>query len=197
MDRKGGEKMKRNKLIIVMISIIAIGLFALPATFSYSNDMHTFKQIDPTNATTINAFCLKCHDDTINAQLIASDTGLYTNLDGTIHSSIGCQGCHQITGGAGGPGYNKGQVTTEHAARLPSCLECHSGTSGVIGVTKLMEIGDATHELMAPTEAHKNFNTTSDNDIQCIGCHTLTPVTGTVSASISSPPVDISGLRIG
>ena len=37
--------MKRNKLIIVMISVIAIGLFALPSTFSYSGSMHTFKQI--------------------------------------------------------------------------------------------------------------------------------------------------------
>lgn len=191
--------MKRNKLIIVMISIIAIGLFALPATFSYSNDMHTFKQVDPTNATTINNFCLKCHDDTIKTQLDASDTGLYTNLDGTIHSSIGCQGCHQITTTVVDQqnGYGKGMVTTEHAARLPSCLECHSGETGIVGVTKLMAVGDAAHELMVSSEAHKNFNTTTDNDIQCIGCHTLTPVTGTVSASISSPPVEISGLTIG
>ena len=96
--------MKRNKLIIVMISVIAIGLFALPSTFSYSGSMHTFKQINPDTPDTINTFCLKCHTGAISTQLAASDHGLYQG--GTpIHQSIGCQGCHQITRTTGANGY--------------------------------------------------------------------------------------------
>src|SRR5659263_412518 len=96
--------MKRNKLIIIMISVIAIGLFALPSTFSYSGSMHTFKQIDPTSADTINAFCMKCHTGAISEQLAASDNALYQG-GGPIHQSVQCQGCHQITRTVGEQGY--------------------------------------------------------------------------------------------
>lgn len=181
--------MKRNKLIIVMISVIAVGLFALPSTFSYSGSMHTFRQIDPTNADTINAFCMKCHTGAISTQLAASDPGLYQG-GGPIHASVQCQGCHQITS-ATGAGYNQGADSIEHAARLPSCLDCHlaSGT--------LMQIGNAGVEIRAPTEAHKNFLSTSDNDIECIGCHTDATRTGTVSSGMNSQPTTIAGLTIG
>lgn len=182
--------MKRNRLIIVMISIIAIGMFALPSTFSYSGAMHTFKQIDPTSATTINAFCLKCHTGDISTQLAASDNGLY-NTGTKIHSTIGCQGCHQITRTAGGNGYNLGAASTEHAARLPTCLDCHLATG------TLMQIGDAGNEIRAASEAHKNFKSLSDNDIECIGCHTNATRTGMVTTSMTSTPITISGITIG
>ncbi|CAG0994581.1 MAG: multiheme c-type cytochrome [Candidatus Methanoperedens sp.] len=182
--------MKRNKLIIVMISVIAIGLFALPSTFSYSGSMHTFKQVDPTSATTINAFCMKCHTGEISTQLAASDPGLYQG-GGAIHASVQCQGCHQITRVTGTQGYGVEADSTEHAARLPSCLDCHISTG------TLMQIGNAGTEIRALTEAHQNFKSDTDNDIECIGCHTEATRTGTVSTGMTSQPTTISGLTIG
>lgn len=179
-----------------MLAVIAIGLFALPTTFSYTGAMHTFQQIDPTSEDTINDFCLKCHSGAIATQLAASNNGLY-NGGTPIHRSIGCQGCHQITSTVNGPGYNQGAASTEHAARLPTCLDCHNGGVAPSGSTSLMTIGDAGHEIRAGTEAHRNFMSASDNDIECIGCHTATTRTGTVSTSVSSPAVTVSGLTIG
>jgi len=182
--------MKRNKLIIIMISVIAIGLFALPSTFSYSGSMHTFKQIDPTSADTINAFCMKCHTGAISEQLAASDNGLYQG-GGPIHQSVQCQGCHQITRTVGEQGYGIEPTSTEHAARLPSCLDCH------ITGAPLMQIGDAGNEIRATTEAHKDFKSDTDNDIECIGCHTEATRSGSVSTGMNSQPTTISGLTIG
>jgi hypothetical protein len=182
--------MKRNKLIFVMISVIAIGLFALPATFSYTGNMHTFKQIASGSAADVNAFCLKCHSGNIANQLAASDNGLYQGGE-YIHKTIGCQGCHQITRTSGANGYAVDADSTEHAARLPSCLDCH------ITGSPLMQIGNAGGEIRVTTEAHQNFKSSTDDDIECIGCHTDTTRTGTVSASISSPAVTVSGLTIG
>lgn len=183
--------MKRNKLIIVMISIIAIGMFALPSTFSYTGSMHTFKQILSADPADVDAFCLKCHTGDISAQLVASDPGLYQG-GVKIHSSIGCQGCHQITSdGINAQGYGINAASEEHAARLPSCLDCH------ITGSPIMTIGDAGGEIRVATEAHVNFRDASDDDIECIGCHTDATRTGTVSTSISSPAVTVSGLTIG
>jgi hypothetical protein len=185
--------MKRNRLIFVMIAVIAIGLFALPATFSYSGSMHTFKQIASGSATDVNAFCAKCHTGEISTQLAASDNGLYYSGKPKIHSTIGCQGCHQITSTVNGNGYAKGVESTEHAARLPSCLDCHIST----GI--LSQIGDAGNEIRADTEAHKNFKDVpgGDNDIECIGCHTNATRTGMVTTGMSSAPITISGITIG
>lgn len=175
-----------------MVAVIAIGLFALPSTFSYSGSMHTFKQIDPTSEATINTFCLKCHTGDISTQLAASDNGLYQG-GVKIHSSIGCQGCHQITRTAGANGYGVEAASTEHAARLPTCLDCHLAT----GI--LMQIGDAGTEIRVTSEAHQNFKDPAnvDNDIECIGCHTDATRTGSVTTSMTSAPVTISGLTIG
>ncbi|PWB56913.1 MAG: hypothetical protein C3F06_00020 [Candidatus Methanoperedenaceae archaeon] len=186
--------MKRNKLIFVMISVIAIGLFALPATFSYSGSMHTFRQIDAgaaTDPTLVNAFCLKCHTGDISTQLNNSDVGLYQG-GVKIHSTIGCQGCHQITSdGVTAQGYAVAAASKEHAARLPTCLDCHIATGTI------MKIGDAGTEIRATTEAHKNFKDAGDNDIECIGCHTEATRTGMVTTSMSSAPITISGITIG
>lgn len=184
--------MKRNKLIIVMISVIAIGLFALPSTFSYSGSMHTFKQIASGNEADVNAFCLKCHTGDISTQLAASDNGLYYPNTPKIHSTIGCQGCHQITSdGTTGQGYAVAAASEEHAARLPTCLDCHIATGN------LMQVGDAGNEIRVGTEAHQNFMSAGDNDIECIGCHTDATRTGMVTTSMTSTPVTISGITIG
>ena len=183
--------MKKSQLIILMIAVVAIGLFALPSTFSYAGSMHTFKQIDPTSPTTIDAFCNKCHAGNVPTQLAASDPGLYQGKV-KIHSTIGCQGCHQITGGPNGSGYGKDAASTEHAARLPSCLDCHK-----VGGLELILTGDAGTEIRATTEAHKNFLFTADDDLECIGCHTEVTRTGLVTTTFSSAARTYANLTIG
>jgi Cytochrome c554 and c-prime len=193
------KKMKRNQLVILMIAVVAIGLFALPSTFSYAGSMHTFKQIDPTSPATINLFCAKCHAGNVQEQLNASDRGLYQG-SGKIHASVGCEGCHQITRSGGPNGYNNGAFgygqtsgaeSIEHAARLPTCLDCH------IAGAELIQWGDAGTEIRAPTEAHKNFKFATDNDLECIGCHTEVTRTGMVTTSFQSAAQTFAGVTIG
>src|SRR5659263_412519 len=49
----------------------------------------------------------------------------------------------------------------------------------------------------AYTKAHKDFKSDTDNDIECIGCHTEATRSGSVSTGMNSQPTTISGLTIG
>ncbi len=157
--------------LMLLVSIIGVGT---PAAFSLGAGQHNFKQIDPSNP---DAFCDKCHGstDTIYAELKTSDVGIYSNMK--IHSSLNCVDCHALTNG-----YDSIGAKTEHAATIPTCTKCHNSVMGF----------NVTKELNAPGEAHKNFN----DDVACIGCHTSTPVRGSISYTYS-PPATRSGLTIG
>lgn len=195
--------MKMKKLTILMIAVVAIGVFALPTTLSIGAGQHKFLQAGTIagGQTDLVAFCNQCHStDTLKSgEIDQSDTNLYYGTPDTslIHSSLfavgagGCASCHAIDGGYAQQvgGVNDPTNKVQHAASLPSCLKCH--TAGPTLATK-----DVMLELNAPTEAHKNFNAAADNDIQCIGCHTAVTKSGSVSYSYS-PAVVVSGLTIG
>lgn len=190
--------MKMKKLTILMIAVVAIGVFALPTTLSIGAGQHKFLQAGTTagGQTDLVEFCAQCHStDTLKSgEIDQSDTNLYYGTPDTskIHSSLfapgagGCASCHAIDGGYG---QTDPANKVQHAASLPSCLKCH--TAGVNLATK-----DVMLELNADTEAHKNFVSAADNDIQCIGCHTGVTKTGAISYSYS-PAVVVSGLTIG
>lgn len=173
-----------TKILLLMIVVSVIGA-GLPATFSLGTGQHQFVQVDPTSPDTINAFCMKCHNDAIQSELMASGNGLY-NGGIRIHSTLGCQGCHQITSTVNSNGYGMGMGSIEHAARMPTCVDCH------IDNAMLLPIGDAGNEIIASSEAHKGFN----DDTACIACHTTVSITGSFSATYSQFQVR-SGLIIG
>lgn len=200
--------MKMKKLTILMIAIVAIGVFALPTSLSIGQGQHKFLQAGSTGAgqTDLVAFCAQCHStDTLkSSEIDQSDTNLYygsPNDVTKIHSSLfapgagGCASCHAIDGGYAQQigGVRDPTNKVQHAAALPSCLKCH--TTGYPGGNLMTK--DVMLELNAGTEAHKNFATASpDDDIECIGCHTAVTKSGAVSYTYS-PAVDVLGLTIG
>ena len=185
-----------------MLATIVIGT-GMATTLSVGAGQHKFLQAGTTSAgqTDLVTFCGQCHStDTIKSDEIdQSDTNLYYGTPGTskIHSSLfssgsgGCASCHEIDGGYAQEvgGIRNPDNKVQHAASLPSCLKCH--TSGNNLATK-----DVMLELNAPTEAHKNFKTVADDDIQCIGCHTAVTKSGAVSYNYDTGQT-ISGLQIG
>jgi len=196
--------MKMKKLTILMIAVVAIGVFALPTTLSIGAGQHKFLQAGTTagGQTDLVTFCAQCHStDTLKTtEIDASDNNLYFGNPDTskIHSSLfapgagGCASCHAIDGGyAQEPttGVRDPSNKVQHAAALPSCLKCHTAGADLV-------IRDVLIELNAPTEAHKNFKTAADDDIQCIGCHTAVTKSGSVSYTYS-PAVTTNGLTIG
>jgi cytochrome c553 len=197
--------MKMKKLTILMIAVVAIGIFALPTTLSVGAGQHKFLQAGTVSGgqTDLVVFCAQCHStDTLkSSEIDQSDKNLYYNQTDTsrIHSSLfapgagGCASCHAIDGGyaqtVGGVRDPTNKV--QHAAALPSCLKCHTS-----GTNRTLMTKDVMLELNAPTEAHKNFKTSADDDIQCIGCHTAVTKSGAVSYSYG-PGQNFNGLQIG
>jgi len=173
-------KMNKNKILLLMLGTILVGA-GIPATFSIGTGQHQFQQINPDNP---DAFCMKCHtQDTISMELMASDSGLY-NGGGKIHNTLSCVECHAITSGYGASSGSK----TEHAARIPQCLECHNvDTLGLV-------IGNVQDELSAASEAHNALDI--DDSTACIGCHTGVSITGQISYSYSKGR-SMKGIKIG
>jgi mono/diheme cytochrome c family protein len=186
--------MKKSKIYIVMIAVLAIGLFGLPGTFSVNTGQHIFKQINPDDPDT---FCNQCHGgtDSVATEISLSDTGIYSGLQ--IHSTQNCGDCHQLTQGYGN---STGSTKTEHAAIIPSCLKCH-GAAAVLGF-------NVANELNGTKEAHKPFwtnslaaNTPDDantDDIACLGCHTAVPKSGSIVYDYTiTHTTTLNGLTIG
>jgi hypothetical protein len=167
-----------GKLTILMVAVVAIGIFALPSVMSVGTGQHTFN-----NGTMVN--CNKCHanaGDAVNNELLASGLTMYnTNLQGVgvkIHAMDGdgwvgqCKDCHSLTAEPA-DGSHTG-VTMK-----PVCVDCHSGVA--------TEIADLD-------EAHQRFSTTGNAG--CLGCHTAVSVAGSPSYSYSAS-VTALGLTIG
>lgn len=148
-----------HKLILVGIAIAAVGLVALPQTLALFAGQHNFYDtMTPTNGVP----CEKCHADVFSE---LSQPGSVN----TLHKNQGCDGCH-VTTAPTKEGLSKGPGNDFHAAALPLCLDCHSGSGPGLSA---MEI------LNGPVEAHKAFaNQANNSDLlrgsneACISCHT-------------------------
>lgn len=83
-----------DKRILVVIALIGIGLYALPATMSLFAGQHSFVNID---ATGNQIDCVKCHGD-VQAEL----QGGHSSVTGTNapHSGFKCEYCHRIEAGS-------------------------------------------------------------------------------------------------
>ncbi|MCW3133906.1 MAG: hypothetical protein N2V78_06230 [Methanophagales archaeon] len=114
--------MNSNKVVLVAIAIVAIGLFALPSSVSLFSGQHTWYNLnDKGNQLP----CQKCHAD-IQDEMVSADNGVHTSLAGP-----GCN-CHRVndtrikTGVANGDGAgNSKPGTKSHAAETIACMICH------------------------------------------------------------------------
>ena len=113
--------MKRNTTGLLLVAIVAIGIFALPQTAALFSGQHSWYNLsDDGNQIP----CVKCHGD-INAEMIDSDNGVHKTL-----ASPGCD-CHRVegTGVADGDGVSTSNPgTTSHAAETIACMLCHNLT---------------------------------------------------------------------
>jgi len=119
--------MNSNKLVLVAVAIVAIGIFALPSTVSLFSGQHTWYNLEGTGN---DLPCIKCHQD-IQDEMISGDNGVHRTLNGTTGPNS-CL-CHRVNGtqtrfGTGvadgdGPGSTPG--TEAHAAAAIACMLCH------------------------------------------------------------------------
>lgn len=150
-----------NKMIYLLIAMLAIGLVVLPQTLSTFSGQHNFYDTTTLGATSIQIPCEKCHAD-INSEL--SQPGMVNS----VHKAIGCSGCH-VTIAPQKEGMVKGLGGNFHAAALPLCVDCHS--IGTIGLD--------SSSINGSNEAHRSFVSQSNNsnimrneNAACIACHT-------------------------
>ena len=186
-----------EKVILLMISVVAVGMFALPSTLALYTGSHQF-----VNGSNVN--CEKCHTssmDDIKAELES----------GSAHKTMGCKACH---GGANvdlepdtadghaasmnvdciGCHITLSNDTTHSPASLDDCIACHGlPVESRDAVQRQLNLATAAHHELT-------FNASADNqdiddrDQACIACHTNVPVNITdASLSTTSGTIWIKG----
>ncbi|MDF1533493.1 MAG: hypothetical protein P1P69_03200 [Methanosarcinaceae archaeon] len=176
-----------GKTILLIISVVAVGMFVLPSTLALYTGQHDF-----VNGTQVD--CGKCHAsdrDNIAREL----------ANGSAHMGMTCKSCHYgISGGneVDVVGNDTSTVTAHAAGVAINCIGCHSypGTGGYNETSTKDYTGsgitgvgvNVSKELAMSGEAHKYLTnaTTStgginDRDLACVACHTKVAVnfTGT------------------
>ena len=170
-----------GKIILLMISVVAVGMFVLPSSLALYTGSHDFY-----GGTDVD--CGKCHSGAAGDQIAASI------MNGSAHTSLTCKDCHYGSSGTVGGrfavdvvGNSSDDAVTAHAAGVSvNCIDCHSYPSGDGGAydvaTKDALSGpgvNVSYELSLSTAAHKmiTVNTSADNgglkdnDAVCIACH--------------------------
>lgn len=151
-----------NKMILIGIAIAAIGLVALPQTLALFAGQHNFYDNIGAGAAAIP--CEKCHADVFSE---LSQPGSVN----AVHLAQGCEGCHVTTaptkegltqGGALGSDF--------HAAALPLCLDCHSGTGPGVDARSILN-GSAEAHISFAGQANESLLLRGSNEA-CISCHT-------------------------
>jgi len=158
-----------NKIVILGIAILAVGLIALPETLALFADQHSWYGIDQGNATgQYGVPCMKCHVD-VQQQIDGANNA--------VHLNTGCEECHVVSQLAKGD--KVGGNGTIHAAAAPACLDCHGNNSVDSSTYFYGGAIDATSILVGTNKAHKDFVQQASADQlltganeACVGCHT-------------------------
>ena len=189
--------MMNGKIILLLISVTAVGMFAVPSTLALYTGSHQF--VDGSSVE-----CGKCHTssmDDIQAELES----------GGAHTTMNCGSCH----GPANSNVDLDQGTaTGHAASMDvDCIGCHYSKSedpdghpdNCLTMNCHVDFSpadDVLYQLNLATAAHHEvtFNSSADNqdiidrDQACIACHTTVPVNITdASLSTTSGTIWIKG----
>jgi len=143
--------MVRNKTLVLVCAVLAVGLFVLPSALSLFAGQHQF-------VTGTSVECSKCH---------GAEYGEIAASQSDAHKNKPCKDCHQTSAAF--------DSTVQHASISPQCIVCHSSSSS----TKNTGGGDIATELLNDTESHRKFYQGALNSSleqggneACIGCHT-------------------------
>ncbi len=151
-----------NKMILIGIAIAAIGLVALPQTLALFAGQHNFYDNIGNGAAAIP--CEKCHADVFSE---LSQPGSVN----AVHMRQGCEGCHVTTAPTKEGLVQGGNLTDDfHAAALPLCLDCHSGTGPGADARSILEGTVEAHTAFA-NQANDSLLLRGSNEA-CISCHT-------------------------
>ena len=167
-----------RKIVMLLIAIVAIGMFALPNTLALYSGQHTF-------IAAADVKCETCHggSDQIGTELAA----------GGPHSNFSCKNCHGFVTNSTNPNTNDG--TEGHAAVGGiTCIGCHAEDANY--KTDVLDSPDSVPvatEIGLVTAAHRQLYIDLGQDA-CLACHTAAGVTGTniTNTSNTSSPLDLS-----
>ena len=164
-----------GKIILLLTSVVAVGMFVLPSTMALYTGSHDF--VDGASVD-----CGKCH--VAGKDLIAVELA-----NGSAHEGMDCGGCH---GPAGGLVDLEGDITgtgefaanvTGHAAGVGiNCIGCHSGsnpsatTDGQVNVSAELELSTAAHRSLTFNSTGAATGGIDDKDLVCVACHTMVNV---------------------
>ncbi|MDY6866113.1 MAG: hypothetical protein SVY15_09125 [Halobacteriota archaeon] len=111
--------MDNRKLMLMLVAVLAVGIFALPSTVAMFGGQHNWYDLEPSGN---DVPCEKCHADVFDE--------LYNNVG--PHDEMECWYCHR-TSNLTGYTYASGDGTTSvpgeeaHAASTVECMACHEG----------------------------------------------------------------------
>ena len=160
-----------RKIVMLLIGIVAIGMFALPSTLAMYTGQHNF-----TNGSDVD--CNKCH---------GSGDKIYDELDiNKVHGGFTCKTCHGFSTDESTLFASNGSMG--HAATTKvNCVGCHAELNKTWGNTSATDIDDINVTTELNNGAHKAFkDQIGDPDYACIACHTSVTVTGIVGINASS-----------
>ena len=162
-----------RKIVMLLIGIVAIGMFALPSTLAMYSGQHDFIAGSNVN-------CSKCHGagDQIGGELA-----------GGPHASFACADCHGF-GIATNPNTDDGSMG--HAATVEvTCAGCHAESAAYNtdsldpdAVAVVTELANGAHDVY--------YANTTDTDDACLGCHTSIAVSGNIGSGGTEGPLDLT-----
>ena len=125
--------MKMNKLVLLAIGVIAIGIFALPSTVSLFSGQHAWYNISYGEKLP----CIKCHADIYDEYLMSDvhgslSGGANTTPQGGSAANDACYACHRVVYTkrenityASGDDAGSTPGVQAHAASTVACMACH------------------------------------------------------------------------
>ena len=170
-----------GKIILLLMSVVAVGMFVLPSSLALYTGSHDFVGAEEVD-------CGKCHSGAAGDQIGA------TVANGTAHSGFTCKTCHYGNSGAFGSrtvidfvgNATDASDVDAHAAGVGvNCIDCHSYPLSYQADTKDASGVDSVNvsaELSLATAAHKMLTVNgtagglADDDAVCIACHSRVAV---------------------
>lgn len=165
--------MNLNKVILLLIAVIFIGLVFLPNAVSTFKNEHTWQQSD-------NIVCTSCHAD-ITTALESSDNYHHNSKSlGVGSTEEACKYCHQTQFGDDFGSYgdwsresSSGRV---HSAFTVECLDCHGGSiqnDDLNAVDIIDDFNTTSNEAHLPLYKSAQISTLMEGANEaCISCHT-------------------------
>lgn len=123
--------MKVNKIVLMIVAVVAVGIFVLPSTVSLFSGQHTWYDLSISGGGN-DVPCEKCH--------VGIGEEMQSGGDNGAHEGLTCSVCHRSAstgiiyargsyGSGSGPGPGGYQSATPgegaHAASTVECMDCH------------------------------------------------------------------------